>query len=653
MWSIFGISVLFCIAMLFAPGYFISRTLSLRPSFAVCIAPLISYSLFTGIGIFFGLAGIPISGIALAIGIPLLSALTFSVFRKSTHIESSPRIPPHFLILYFVVGVIVTAYYYVLPLDGPDSFVQFFDNAYHLNLIEAFSVSDRYSVVQSTLFPKSPISPFGDITFYPAGWHVIAAVCCSTLNVSASLAANAMNTAILCAVLPLGICAFLSELFKENRSMLYYGLPFVFSFAAFPWGFLVAGPLYSNFASLTILPAFIAVFITLFGQTRSEIIRTLIILLFGFVSLAVTQTNCLFSAMVILAPLCVVNIYGFFSLHHSRKHAHIACAAFVLVCALFWLICRKLSIFASVIGQDWTPYVPDVHQGIMDFLDLGFRNATSQILLAAFVMLGIVYLLYSKKQRWILVPYLFFLLAYIIPASCTPEGVFGSLLSGFWFNDVDRIAANAVILFIPLASMGLYSIIKLVKRIFAAINARGNTKVITAAIIIAAIFIIYCPTFILAGRGTIVTALGSRYDRLVELNSSIQSLTDEEIDFLKDCRELIGDETVINCPIDGSAFAYSQSGLNTLYRTFRSSTSYSLFESSLDEIGVSAAVSNLAEDYALHYVLLLDVQDFDNQTLSDDHVNPEDWQGMLSVNDATPGFEIVLAEDDMRLYRIL
>ena len=28
------------------------------------------------------------------------------------------------------------------------------------------------------------------------------------------------------------------------------------------------------------------------------------------------------------------------------------------------------------------------------------------------------------------------------------------------------------------------------------------------------------------------------------------------------------------------------------------------------------------------------------------------WQNMLSINDETPGFELVLSRDDMRLYRI-
>lgn len=653
MWLMFGLCSLLCTAMLFLPGFFISRILNFHPTFAICIAPLVSYALYAIAGMIFGLAGIPVSGFALAIGIPAISFVIYIVLKRHTHDENSPRIAPGLLALYLIVGAVVTLYYYVLPLDGPDSFVQFFDNAHHINLIEAFAESNRYSIVQSTKIPADQLTPFSDLVFYPAGWHVISAICSNSLNVSSSLAANATNAVILCVVFPLGICSFLSELFNKNQALAYYGLPFVFAFAAFPWGFLVAGPLYSNFASLTILPAFIAVFITLFSQTRSGIIRTLVVLLFGFVSLAVTQTNCLFSAMVILAPLCVVNIFDYFSLHHSRKHAYTACTAFVLACALFWLICRKLSIFAGVIGQKWTPYVPDVHQGIMDFLDLGFRNATSQILLAAFVILGIVYLLYSKSQRWILAPYLFFFVAYIIPASCTPESVFGSLLSGFWYNDVDRIAANAVILFIPLASIGLYSIIELIKRIFTTINARGNARVIAAAIIVVVASIIYCPTFILAGRGTIVTALGSRHDRLVELNSSIQSLTDEEIDFLKDCRELVGDELVINCPIDGSAFAYSQSGLNTLYRSFFHDSNYKVFELSLDEIGSNRSVSDLAEQINAQYILVLDLEGSDNRTLSEDHVDQDDWSGMLSVDDSTPGLEVVLSEDDMRLYRIL
>lgn len=32
---------------------------------------------------------------------------------------------------------------------------------------------------------------------------------------------------------------------------------------------------------------------------------------------------------------------------------------------------------------------------------------------------------------------------------------------------------------------------------------------------------------------------------------------------------------------------------------------------------------------------------------------PEDWAGIESVTDETPGFEVVLADGDMRLYKIV
>ena len=30
-----------------------------------------------------------------------------------------------------------------------------------------------------------------------------------------------------------------------------------------------------------------------------------------------------------------------------------------------------------------------------------------------------------------------------------------------------------------------------------------------------------------------------------------------------------------------------------------------------------------------------------------------DWTGMLELNDDTPGFEVILSEGDMRLYRVV
>ena len=70
------------------------------------------------------------------------------------------------------VGCLVTLYLFIMPLNGPESYVQEFDNAFHLNVIQAFVESGRFSVLQATTFPTMPLQPGGDIAYYPAAWHI-------------------------------------------------------------------------------------------------------------------------------------------------------------------------------------------------------------------------------------------------------------------------------------------------------------------------------------------------------------------------------------------------------------------------------------------------------------------------------------------------
>lgn len=74
----------------------------------------------------------------------------------------------------------------------------------------------------------------------------------------------------------------------------------------------------------------------------------------------------------------------------------------------------------------------------------------------------------------------------------------------------------------------------------------------------------------------------------------------------------------------------------------------------LDDIATNSSVQDAVKNLGAEYVLKLDQGD---QYV---RANPylwsyreEDWTGIDSIDDDTPGFEIVLSEGDMRLYRIV
>ena len=58
------------------------------------------------------------------------------------------------------------------------------------------------------------------------------------------------------------------------------------------------------------------------------------------------------------------------------------------------------------------------------------------------------------------------------------------------------------------------------------------------------------------------------------------------------------------------------------------------------------------EKAGARYVMLLDEKSYDDRTVVKLRYKEEDWVGIESITQDTPGFTLVLSEGDMRLYRI-
>ena len=82
-----------------------------------------------------------------------------------------------------------------------------------------------------------------------------------------------------------------------------------------------------------------------------------------------------------------------------------------------------------------------------------------------------------------------------------------------------------------------------------------------------------------------------------------------------------------------------------------------LIRSRLDSISYDDRVKEAVENVGAEYLLLLDQGRWYNPSDPDSNFfftydDNSLWAGIDYVRDSTPGFEVVLARDDMRLYRI-
>ena len=120
-------------------------------------------------------------------------------------------------------------------------------------------------------------------------------------------------------------------------------------------------------------------------------------------------------------------------------------------------------------------------------------------------------------------------------------------------------------------------------------------------------------------------------------------------------------ERVLNQPHDGSVFAASVADVPVTFNFFfearDNSDGWKAVREGLCDYTSNPDVAAQLEERGAHYLLQLDQGNSiygmnARGTLYTLGYEGVDWEGINSVRDDTPGFEVVLSEGDMRLYRI-
>lgn len=696
MWPLFFLTLLIAIALLCAPGAMLTASFSKSAPLILAGAPLVSIALYNLLSIIYGYLHIPASFFSIALPVLLVSLLVFVVSRirhakvaanMSLSNIGEPRESETlatfiadnrtfllFAVLYVAVAAAISAYFFLLPLDGPDCFVQDSDNSFHLSLIRSFLDSGDYSSLSTTLYPEYP-SDYLDLAnsgrgFYPAAWHCLCALLSSATSCSVALSANALNLALLSVVFPLSVLAFLSSLFRENNFVLAAGAFVSLAFAAFPWGALYpsSGPLYPNYLGFCLAPAVCALFVEYIDtkKTIGTTVRLGIPFLCGLISCALSHPNVLFSCLVILGPFCVARIAR---AHFGKRGIPVLLAVlFSVLLVSFWLLSYNLPFLQGVVNFEWAP-VADLRGAILSVANLSLRIGFEQPLLAIIVALGIVSTIKFRNNLWLLCPWALSCLMYVVCAST--DGELENILTGFWYSDPYRIAILVALCSLPLSAYGLGTLFQFVSLLLdtaatrlKSIKRRKKFIVPMGMAVVALLFSanVYRSTNSAWDSSTTTTAFGNVKYCLTVANDSKRDNTfdPEEYDFCEEISELVDSSYLIyNCPDDGSPFAYALCDLNLCFRRSAAETleyepDYSrLLRYEIDDIATNEEVQQYLAEANVRYILVLD---YGGEPLPErcyyGYYTWEKWPGMNSITDATPGLSILLSEGDMRLYEI-
>ncbi|MDO4258832.1 MAG: hypothetical protein Q4C87_04845 [Actinomycetaceae bacterium] len=458
-------SALVIVAAFLVPGGVMSWAAGLRSWLAVAATPLLSVSVIAlsaiaapYIGMKWGLVPILLGTLC---GVLLFLPLRFLKAR------SEKWEGPWWL---FPLGVLFgggTHLYFLLgALREVDAFSQTYDGAFHINLLARIqSTGSASSLTAGFSVPTNP-------AFYPAAWHDVASIPLVLGVGSVPMNANAMLIVMTGILWPVGI-GLLTGALGRSWTLAGAGALLSCAFSQMPTHLTWFGVLYPNLFSY-ILVALVLVLLMQFllhERGRSQILVGVITLV-SMPGVAIAHPAALFTLAIMAMPLLTQS--GIRAVVRRIRDIPTAICAGLTVATAF------LALFVAgdlaILGNRsfyrmrfevsfWEP-VDHANNATMAFLHSSAGWTPSQggpviILLAALVFLGAIRALGEARAQWLALAHVLIGLLFIVAVS--DQTPFRLYLTGLWYADINRLVAMVGLTQVPLAVLGVTTIVQAVK----------------------------------------------------------------------------------------------------------------------------------------------------------------------------------------------
>ena len=281
MWFQFAFSLGVFLFVLALPGFCFFRLLETNRLHALLLSPAFSLTLYSGLGVLYGFAGIASSALTVFL-IPCALLLACLALKRLRDVQRRKRggaptscgdttqlRQTRMSLLYLACGLFAGTILFLKPLDGAGSFVSTYDNLYHYNAVRALIESGYWSPLGTSCYLALPESmnpmPGGTYPldgYYPIGWHILVALVMELSSCELPVAVNVVNFTFSSIVFPLGMYALMASLFKR-KSTVAAGALCTCLCAIFPWYMLIDWPLFPNLAAFCQIPLLASCFICL------------------------------------------------------------------------------------------------------------------------------------------------------------------------------------------------------------------------------------------------------------------------------------------------------------------------------------------------------------------------------------------------------
>jgi len=440
-------------------------------------------------------------------------------------------------------------------------------------------------------------------TWYPPLWHDLTALTSSLTGVNVAIGANAVGWAIGGVVWPLSMVWLCSRVLPHARLLTTLALGLCCgAIGLFPYIMLSYGVLWPNVLSLAALPAAIALTlmvlhvmprsphaqddvspagVTADGATLDEIeaaaVQRGVALgpgLSWWTILSVGFLGCLGMFFAHPGALFALGIWAFVGavmlsarlVVASRVRGPRQLRGSLLLLLLGWSVAAGLWAAMNLVPAlnavrdfNWAK-VMTMNQAMGQALTLSTVITKAHWFLGAATLWGFYRLLKVPRLRWLLVSHVFLVFLYMLSAGS--QGWLSRELTGFWYNDAQRIAALVPMTAVPLAAVGITSAADALGRIVGRVSSDllGRPLSSRRALGIACLAMMVVPAVIYPnqGLGQGAAILQDRYTNRNFLNHMVTP--DEQALYEKLATQIPAGETVLGSPFTGAQFSSIWSG---------------------------------------------------------------------------------------------
>lgn len=639
------------IAVLFAPGLIIAAFGGARRMFLWAVAPGVSVGVLAALGTaypFLGLSWTPLTAalgvLALAVPVGAISWIARRGRNTTAPTETAGRVGGRFFVIAGATAAIVISVQVAVMIGAPDAVSQTFDAAFHLNGVRYLVDHNSASSFELTGLILGP----GISSFYPAAWHTVVVSVVQLSGATVPLAANAVNILIAAIVWPAGVLLLVNRLLPTSKAALLAAGVLAAAFPGFPIQPLDYGVLYPYFLALALLPAALAVGLSLVGVVakRSEpILLNIAVLLALLAGIGLAQPSVALAWGVLMLPPVFARFLRFWKNEPRTPRRVFATTALVVLIgglAVAWLVAGRIGY-----SSPWWAYASPL-KGLLDLFGLNLHWLTPAVFASALMIIGVVATLRRAGTWWIGASWSIAALLFFLSASM-PFWTLRNLLLGPFYKDPPRFFSLLAVVSVPLAAWGAHVVwnwwtAHSERRREAGLNSGPSAKVVAASSLV----VLLLGTQLVGMYATIQYSLSGYALREVSPVLSI----DERTLIERLGSDGLSDGLIVGNPWTGTAYAYALSGravMNPHFNTANGADAY-LLNTSLNQANEDPAVCAAVDALDARYVL-----DFGSYTKDNGDLLKVDssigFEGLLDLNDAGVVTELD-REGDAVLYEI-